>query len=367
MSREHSAEELLTGISDWVNLESPTDQPEHVNRLVDHIEREYASFGMETERIALPGYGDMLQTHLGGEGPGVLVICHLDTVWALGTKKLKVEGDIAYGPGIYDMKAGAFIAFTALRDMVELNIAPKLPITVLYNSDEEIGSPSSRNYISKLANENSYVLVFEPSGPNRAVKTSRSGTARFKIHVSGRASHSGAEHSAGRSAIVQLAQVILELEALTDYEEGTTVNVGVIDGGTRANVVPAEASAYIDIRATTSQGMGRVVAALNGMVPSRDGITIKVEGGVTRDPFERASSEALFLKAKQIAGAHGVELSGVHSGGGSDGNLTAALGVPTLDGLGALGGGTHADNEHVVISELPARVQLATWLLSELS
>ncbi|MDQ7909912.1 M20 family metallopeptidase [Phytohabitans sp. ZYX-F-186] len=360
-----AARALLDEIQEWVELESPTDQPAAVNRLVSLIEDQLRGLDLAVRRDPVPGFGDRLVARLGPDEPGILVLNHLDTVWPIGTRGFEVDGDRAHGPGVYDMKAGAVIALAALRHVVESGSA--LPITMVYTPDEEVGSPRCGPFVTELARANRCVLVFEPSGPHGAVKTSRSGTGRFRLTVHGRAAHSGADHAAGRSAIAELARHILELESLTDHAEGTTLNVGVVSGGTRANVVPAQAQASIDIRARTAAAMARLVAALDARAPGRDGLRLDLDGAVTRPPFEAATSAGLFAEAATVAATAGITLQATHSDGASDGNLTAAAGVPTLDGLGAVGGGAHADHEHILVSQLPARVRLATALLAGLT
>jgi len=359
---------ILDGIRQWVALESPTDNKAAVDRLVDHIQASLQALGATVERIPVQGYGDHLRARWGGDGPGILLLSHIDTVWPVGSKPSYDEGDRAYGPGIYDMKGGAYLAYHAVKTLAASGRRPPLPLTMLFNSDEEVGSPTSRALIESEALKNKYVLVFEPANlPGGAVKTWRKGWGRFTIKVRGRPAHAGADHAAGRSAIAELARHILALEAMTDYDTGTTVNVGVVRGGTRLNVVPAEAEAEVDLRIASPAEAERVVKAILGLQPTRDGLQLEVAGGVNRGPLTREASAYLYDHARRCAAELGFDLPETGSGGVSDGNLTAAVGVPTLDGLGVVGAGAHAMDEHLVISALEPRAALILRLLETLA
>jgi glutamate carboxypeptidase len=238
------------------------------------------------------------------------------------------------------------------------------PVWVLLTSDEEIGSPTSRGLIEQLATESAYVLVLEPALANGGLKTSRKGVGRFRLEVEGKAAHAGVAPQDGRSAIVELAHQILKLQTLQDLAAGTTINVGVIEGGTTPNVVPARASAEIDVRVASQAEESRIIAALRALEPGMEGTRLNITGSFNRPPMERtAAIAALFHQAREIGRGLGLELSEGSTGGGSDGNFTAALGVPTLDGLGARGGGAHADDEHVILASLPERAELLYGLL----
>lgn len=362
----------LSKIAEWVKRETPTEAAASVNLLVDDIERGLGEAGVHTERIpGRDGLGDHLVARVAGRraGPGVFVIGHIDTVWPLGTLErmsFRVEGDRAFGPGIYDMKAGTYLGYEALRRLAQA--AGELPVTMLFNADEEIGSPTSRDLIEAEARNARYVLVPEPGvGPERAVVTARKGWGRFEMKVKGRPAHAGANHERGRSAIAELARQILALEALTNYESGATVNVGVVSGGTRLNVVPAFAEAEIDLRALTVADAERVSSLILGRKPIGPDVEVTVEGGMNRPPFERGAGVlALYEKAKGFASELGFDLPQTMRGGVSDGNFTAALGLPTLDGLGCCGDGAHADNEHILVSSIPQRLALMIALTSRL-
>lgn len=367
-------QEILAGIRAWVEVETPSDDAAAVNRLMDVVEAALAELGLATERISgRAGYGDHVKARLGPDEPGgILVLAHLDTVWPKGTLEampFRVEGDRAYGPGVCDMKGGAYLGVYALRELLRSGRRPRLPVTLLYTSDEEAGSPTSRRLIQEEALRHRYVLVLEPGvAPAGAVKTARKGWGRFHVWVEGRAAHAGADHASGRSAVVELARQILALEAMTDYGRGTTVNVGVVMGGTRPNVVPAHAQAEVDLRVATAEEAERMTAAILGLRPMGEGVRVRVTGGMDRPPFERTEGVArLYSLARELAAAFGYDLPETSTGGVSDGNLTAALGVPTLDGLGVVGAGMHAEDEHLLISHLVPRARLLMALLESLA
>jgi glutamate carboxypeptidase len=299
-----------------------------------------------------------------------LVLGHFDTVWPVGTlSRMPVVQDDARlrGPGVYDMKASLAIFHAVLEAFRTFGVQPPRPITVLFTSDEEIGSPGSRPLIEAIARGAEYTLVLEPPLADGSLKTARKGVGRFTVEVHGKAAHAGVAPEQGRSAVVELAHQILRLDALNDPMAGTTVNIGLIQGGTTANVVPARALAEVDVRATTLAAAQAVEQSLRALETVTQGMRIKVEGSFNRPPMERtAAIAALFDKARAIAAGLGLNLTEGSTGGGSDGNFTAALSIPTLDGLGALGGGAHADDEHIVIASLPDRAALLAALLLNL-
>jgi glutamate carboxypeptidase len=298
-----------------------------------------------------------------------LVLGHFDTVWPLRTLEsmpYRREGNRAYGPGIYDMKASLAIVLRVLEVLGESRAAPR-PIWVLFTSDEEIGSPTSRTLIETHSRECAYVLVIEPPMADGGLKTSRKGVGRYRIEVEGKAAHAGVAPQNGRNAIVELARQILALETLQNPAAGTTLNVGVIAGGTTPNVVPAHASADIDVRATSlakAEELDESIRSLHAVNPD---IRLTITGGFNRPPMERTAGVAvLFEQAQKLAREIGLTLSEGSTGGGSDGNFTAAIGVPTLDGLGVRGAGAHADDEHILIDALGERAALMLLLLLEL-
>jgi glutamate carboxypeptidase len=355
---------MLAEIQDWVEIESPTTDATAVNRMMDLVERSYRKTAARLERIpGRDGFGDHLiaRSSWGRANRGILVLSHLDTVHPIGFIErlpFKVEGDIAYGPGIYDMKAGAFLAFHAFREMDRLDRGGALPVTHLYVSDEEFGSPTSRAIIEREAANAKYVLVTEPAREGGKIVTARKGVARFDIHVKGQPAHSGSRHQDGRSAIRELARVILTIEGYTDYAKGVTTNVGVIRGGTRANVVPEEAFAEVDMRVASPAQAEEMVAKILALTSETDGVTVTVRGELNRPPYEKDERIAsLYNHARGLAAEIGYDLLDLKTGGGSDGNFTAAL-APTLDGLGVDGKGGHTHYEQIRISSLAPRSQL---------
>ena len=316
-------------------------------------------------RVA-PGEGRADPGEAGDRGRrGILILCHHDTVWDAGTIErlpFRVDGDRVTGPGSYDMKAGIVETAFALE-----RARPRLPVTVLSTPDEEIGSGASRALIEDRARESVAVLVLEPATSGGAIKTARKGIADYVIRVHGRAAHAGVEPEKGLSAVEEMARIVLKLKALADRSKGTTINIGVVRGGTRPNVVAARADAEVDVRFAVASEMERVLPAIQALKPELDGVRIEVEGGLDRPPMERSEGVArLAGLAQQIAGELGFELRESSTGGGSDGNFTAALGVPSLDGLGPDGGGAHADSEHLLVSSWIQRTQLLQRLLERL-
>lgn len=355
-----------------VELESPTDEKEAVDRLVDLLEQETTNRGATVERLRQAEYGDLLVARFPGTAGAkpVHVMTHIDTVWPVGTIErlpFAVSGDRATGPGIYDMKASAAMMLTALDILVSLKL-PHRPIVWTINTDEEVGSPVSRPVLEAVARDADVVLCLEPPVPPRgSLKTERKGVGIFTMEIEGRASHAGADHSAGVSAIEELARQVQWLHSLTDYNKGTTVNVGVVNGGTKRNVVAAHAYAEIDLRVTSSAEADRVVPRLLGATASLPGSVVRVTGELNRPPMERTPAiVAAFERAREIGRSIGQELTEASTGGGSDGNFTAAIGATTLDGLGCPGDGGHADSEHIVVSELSPRTALITALLADL-
>lgn len=306
---------------------------------------------------------------MGQANRGILVLSHLDTVHPIGFIErlgFRVEDGIAYGPGIYDMKAGAYLAFHAFREMARLGRGARLPVTHLWVSDEEVGSPTSRRLIEAEARNAKYVLVTEPAREGGRIVTARKGTARFDVRVKGVPAHSGARHQDGRSAVRELARLILAIEAMTDYARGITTNVGVIRGGTRPNVVPEEAAAEVDVRVASPAQADEMVARMQGLAGERDGVTVTVTGELNRPPYEKDERIAsLFEHARGLAAAIGFDLRDLTTGGGSDGNFTAAL-APTLDGLGADGKGGHTHFEQIIVASLAPRSRLLFRLFETL-
>lgn len=366
--------ELVDGLSAWVRVESPTYEAAAVERMMALVEAEAREGGIACERV--PGRDGLagcavLRAGRSRDVPAILVLSHLDTVHPLGTidrdLPLRVEGDRLYGPGVYDMKGGAFVALQAFKQ-VAASGASALPLVFLFTSDEEIGSPTTRGIIEDLGREAAYVLVTEPARPGGKVVTSRKGVGRFEVSVEGRPSHSGSRHPDGRSAIREAALQIGAIEGLTDYGRGITTNVGMISGGTAANVVPQHCRFSVDLRVDTVAEGDEFERRILALRPFGPDVAVTVTGGMNRPPYEKtAPIDALHDRARSIAGRLGQELDEVpRTGGGSDGNFTAALGVPTLDGLGIDGDGAHTLHEHALVSSLQPRLALMRSLLSEL-
>jgi glutamate carboxypeptidase len=365
-----TSERLLAELRGWVEHETPTTDAAAVNGLIGKAEAELRAVGAAIERIpGTDGYGDTLVARTPGEGAPVVVAGHLDTVWDHGTlassMPWRVDGAKAHGPGIYDMKAGSFFAFHAVREILRQKVATKRPIILLLTPDEEVGSPTSRAPIERAAAGARAVLIPEPAGgANGACVTARKGVGRFVMRVNGVSAHAGGNWQDGRSAVVALARKIIEIHALTDLAGGTTTNVAPIWGGTRPNVVPPEAGCEIDCRVTSIPEGERIERLILGMAGEADGIRIEVTGGMNRPPMvETPDIIALYDMARGIAARHGYDLPKMHRGGGSDGNFTAALGVPTLDGLGCTGAGAHAPFEHILWQDLAPRCATLCELL----
>jgi glutamate carboxypeptidase len=372
---ESRRDEMVAALGDLVGFESPSHDEEHLDRLARHLADRFRDLGAHVKVMEQEDRGDHVRVLFpaprGGEREKpALILGHFDTVWPVGTlvrRPYRVEDGRAWGPGTVDMKGGLVIAEYALRAIAELGLDLPRPVTVLMNADEEVGSQSSRSLIETEALRSAYVLVLEPAGPGGALKTERKGVGAFTLRVAGRASHAGAAPEEGVSAIEEMARQILRLHGFSDPEGGTTVNVGVVRGGTRSNVVAAQASARIDVRARTQEEAERITAVIRGLEPFHPEAQVTVVGGFGRGPMERTPEiVALFETARRLGSEMGLALEESASGGGSDGNFCAALGVPTLDGLGPVGRGAHADDEHVEIASLPERAALLAALLCEL-
>lgn len=355
-----TSERLLEELRGWVELETPTTDAPSLNRLIDVAEAELGKAGAALTRIpGRDGFGDILVARTPGEGPPIVMAGHLDTVWGLGTLKtmpFRVEGDQAHGPGIYDMKAGSFLAMHAVREILRQKVPTKRPITLLLTPDEEVGSPTSRAVIEAEAKGATAVLILEPAGLGGAAVTARKGVGRFTVRIRGRAAHSGGSFIDGRSAIVEAAHQVLAIAAMVNLKEGITTNVAPIHGGTRPNVIAQEAEFQVDLRVRDAADGARIEKALLGLKPVTPDVTISVTGGMNRPPFaESPAILALYERYRAICAKLGFEVPKQHRGGGSDGNFTAALGIPTLDGLGCPGAGAHADDEHILWRELAPR------------
>ncbi|HET9849328.1 MAG TPA: M20 family metallopeptidase [Candidatus Dormibacteraeota bacterium] len=356
--------QMLAALERLVSAESPSLDKAKCDRCADQVADLFLQqTGARPIRHQRSDRGDHLEIRIGSQGrEPIVLLCHHDTVWASGTLArlpFRVEGERVAGPGSYDMKAGIVEAAVALGAA-----RPTRPVIVLSTSDEEIGSTSSRELIESTARGAAAVLVLEPAQSGGALKTARKGIADFTLEVEGRAAHAGVEPEKGISATLELANQIRSISALADPKNGTTVNVGVIEGGTRPNVVAALARAEIDVRFARAQEADRIVAAIRGLLPTLPGARLRIRGGVDRPPMERSAGIARLAElAQRLAGEIGFSLSETSTGGGSDGNFTAALNIPTLDGLGPDGGGAHADSEHLLIDSWLQRTELIRRLV----
>jgi glutamate carboxypeptidase len=363
-SRPFNTDAILDGIRRWVEIETPTEAPDQVNKLATLVAEGYRDLPATIERITgHSGCGDHIvaRSSWGQEHPGILVLSHLDTVHPLRFIErlpFHVQGDSAFGPGIYDMKGGAYLAFAAFRKLCADSECSPLGVTHLYVSDEEIGSPTSRALIEAEGRKAKYVLVTEPARDGGKIVTSRKGVARFEVFVKGVPSHAGTRPEDGRSAIRELANIIQTLEAMNDLARGVTVNVGVVRGGTKPNVIAEEAYAEVDMRVPTLADAERLVPKILDLTSRTDGVTVKVSGELNRPPYEKTNAgAALFEHAKSLAAEIGFELRDSYTGGGSDGNFTAPF-TATLDGLGVDGKGAHTHYEQMYISSIEPRARL---------
>jgi glutamate carboxypeptidase len=363
---------ILDGIRRWVEIETPTEAPEQVNRLVALVADGYRDLAAHVERVGgRDGRGDHLiaRSAWGQDAPGILVLSHLDTVHPLGFIErlpFRIEGDSAFGPGIYDMKGGAYLAYHAFRQLCAGGERSPLGITHLYVSDEEIGSPTSRSLIEKEGERAKYVLVTEPARDGGKVVTGRKGVGRFEVFIKGVPAHAGSRPEDGRSAIRELANAIHTLEALNDPTRGITVNVGVVKGGTRPNVIAEEAYAEVDLRAPSVAAADELVEKILGITSRSEGVSVTVAGELNRPPYEKSNAgAALFEHARTLAAELGFELVDTFTGGGSDGNFTAAH-TATLDGLGVDGKGAHTHYEQLYISSIEPRARLLHRLFQTL-
>lgn len=365
---------MLDVLEKLVNHETPSTDKPALDSYAQKMAVRFENLGAETTLYSDPTNGAQLKAILptpttGSEKPATL-LCHYDTVWPLGTidrQPFRIEGDKAYGPGVYDMKSSHLVAEFALRGIIDLGLQLPRPVVVLFTSDEEIGSPTSRDLIEEQALQSEYVLVLEPPTAKGALKTARKGIGDFTLVVKGRAAHAGSQPEMGVSAINELARQIIYLQSLADLERGTTINVGVIKGGTRSNVIAARAEAKIDLRVWTPEEAERIERALGNLQPTTPGVELEVQGGLNRPPMVRGDAIVkLFNEVRKVGEQLGLDLREGSTGGGSDGNFTAALGVPTLDGLGIMGDGAHAVHEHILISHLPTQTGLLAAILLEL-
>ncbi len=354
-----------------VETESPSHDKSAVDRLGRLVAEEARKLGAQVEAIPNQKTGDLILARFPPSAIGdqhskpILLLCHMDTVFPLGTlDKIpfrEADGKI-FGPGTLDMKAGIVIALAAIEEAQKSGL--DRPITLLCTSDEEIGSHTSREHIERLAKESALVLVLEGGLMDGALKTWRKGVGEFRVRTKGRAAHSGGDHEKGRNAIEEMAHQVLAIQRLTDYSRQTTLNVGVIQGGTVLNVVPEEATIQVDVRVMQPGEWERIEAEMNKLKPALDGTSLDVTGALNRPPMPfDETMKATFEKARSLAARIGMELKSGGTGGASDANFVAPLGIPVLDGLGAIGEGYHSEREYIFASSLEERVRLVAALL----
>ena len=368
-------EAMTQALEELVALESPSDERLAVNAVADYLARAFEPLDAQVERLPQPAFGDHLRVTWGQGDRQILLLGHMDTVWPIGELEERpfriVENKKTgllkgTGPGIFDMKGGLVIGLYAVLALRDLGLTPTHRLVFLFNSDEECGSPSSRLFIEEEGRRSDQVLVLEPSREG-ALVTWRKGVGRFELEIHGLASHAGAAHDRGVSAVEELAHQILRLESMTDYKRGTTVNVGMVQGGSKVNVRPASAWAEIDLRVTTVQEGRRMTEAIRRIRPVNPDASLIVSGRMNRPPWETSpAGQALFERAKRVGSNMGLDLWPAGTGGGSDGNFTAALGIPTLDGLGVIGEDAHAVSEWVDLASLPRRAALLAELVVDL-
>ncbi|WP_165067405.1 M20 family metallopeptidase [Paludisphaera rhizosphaerae] len=363
-------EKYLEELRGLVEHESPSGDKARLDALAGGIADRWRGLGGEVDQLANPTGDHLVGRFFGSihEKPA-LVVGHFDTVWPVGTLArlpFRRDGGKLYGPGVYDMKTSLILVAAVLEAFAALGLKPRRPITALFTSDEEVGSKTSRALIEDLARESAHALILEPPLADGSLKTARKGVGRFHLTIEGKAAHAGVAPEQGASAIVELAHQILKIQTFNDRASGTTVNVGLVQGGTTPNVVPANASAEVDARAVTLAGAAALEKAMAGLTAVTPGTRVTISGGFNRPPMERGPGVvALFEQARTLGTKLGLALTEGSTGGGSDGNFTAAAGTPTLDGLGTLGGGAHADNEHIIVDTIPERAALLAALLLE--
>lgn len=366
---------MVADLIEFVKIESPSTDKAALDRMGQALAAYLQPLTPDIEIDIQAEAGNNIIARWGAmnseDSGGFLFLCHFDTVHPIGMlaeNPVRVEGGELYGPGVYDMKGSIVQVVTALRALQDREKWPSVPVTALFTSDEEVGSRGARSLIQGLAAQAQVTLCMEPALHGGGVKTGRKGVGNFKVTVHGKAVHAGADHSSGVNAIEEMAHQIMALQALTDYKRGTTVNVGVIQGGTRNNVVPDECEIDVDLRVVSQKEGERMEQAIHGLQPILKGAQVSVEGGVYRPPMERSPSiAATYERVRVIAASLGMDLGEGTTGGASDANFVAALGLPVLDGLGPIGSGAHTRTESLTISSLAPRTALIAAILSEWS
>ncbi|MGB2590847.1 MAG: M20 family metallopeptidase [Candidatus Acidiferrum sp.] len=363
--------EMLSVLKKLVLVESPSLEKAPSDRCCALLAAEWRKTGARVDRIALKHRGDQLRItwwpHKSRPVGQLFVLGHYDTVYASGSLSrmpFRVSGAKAYGPGVFDMKAGIVQALFALEALQRSKVSLTHRLVFLWTSDEEIGSDASRKIIEAEARRSDAVFVLEPSlGSKGLIKTARKGVGEAELIVHGRASHAGLAPEEGINAIHELSRQLARIQEWNDPRRGVTVNADIIEGGTRVNVIAERAKAVLDLRALRIADMRSLERRLRALRPILPGARLEIHGGFNRAPLERKRSAALFAKAKALAAQMGLSLGESIAGGGSDGNLTAAVGTPTLDGLGAVGHGAHSTDEHILVNTMPLRAALLASLL----
>jgi glutamate carboxypeptidase len=364
--------ETLSLLKQIVSLESPSSDKAAVDTCIAFVAEQLRSIGAEVQSVPQTSTGNHLLASWGGgaqDDRQFLSLLHLDTVWPLRTldgMPVYEEDGKLYGPGVYDMKASAAMTLTVLKVLQESGLKPRYPIRMLFTSDEEMGSETSRSVIEAEALKSALVLIMEPAMAGGQLKTFRKGVGDFNIVAHGRAAHAGVDHQKGVNAIEELAQQIIRLQAMTDYSQGTTINTGMIRGGSASNVVPERAEMIVDFRVSKVSEGERIESVIKGLQPILADTRLEISGGLNRPPMERTPTMiATFEQAKRLGASLGLNLEEGSTGGGSDGNFTGALGIPTLDGIGAIGDGAHASNEHIIIESLVDRMTLLATIWTQ--
>jgi glutamate carboxypeptidase len=365
-------DEHLALLRSLVEMESCSLDKSGIDRLADFLAREFESNGATAEILPLTGSGNALKAVWQGKGSGkpILLLGHLDTVWPAGTiaqRPFAVKDGKAYGPGIYDMKSGILLCLLLCRGMRDRVLQPDRDVIFFFMPDEESGSVVGLPMLEAIAKASRAVLCLEPPLPGGKAKTFRKGVGTFRLRIAGIASHAGVEPEKGASAILEMSRQIIKLQKMSSEERGITVSVGTVKGGSAVNVVPSFAEAEIDFRFATLEAGRRLAKRIRSLRPQDERCSFEIEGGINRPPLERTGAVAgLFQRARALAAAIGMELGEGGTGGGSDGSFTAALGIPTLDGLGVDGDGAHAVHEHIIVADLPRRAALLGMLVQEL-
>ncbi len=361
--------ESLALLKQIVELESHSLDKQGIDELAQFLAREFEARGASARILGHPERGNLLQCswNTGTGAKPVLVLGHLDTVWPRGTvnaRPFRLEQGKAYGPGVFDMKSGILLSLLACEALRRGKVKSLRKVVFLFTSDEELGTEAGRAHLEEAARDCCAVLCLEPPLPGGKAKTFRKGVGTFHVKVAGIAAHAGVDHDKGANAIVELCRLLIRLQALTDYRRGITVSAGIIRGGTASNVVPDHAEAEVDFRVMTAADGRWVEEQAHALQPSDSRCAVEICGGLNRPPLERTEVVVrLYQRAREAAASIGMDLGEGSTGGGSDGSFTAAMGVPTLDGLGCAGGGAHAFNEHIEVADIPRRAAFLCRLL----